>query len=463
MFNSPVKSIPGILICAALGGLPALANASDFAVTTTADDYDGICDGHCSLRDAVSAANQMPGAHRILLQAQTYVLSRVAPLDAKGVPLDEDGNLDGDLDVAGELTIQGVTGTVHSRISGQSNGRLIEVLAGATLNLDLLVMDGGNTPYNGGAIENHGQLSLRRMLLEDNQAVTPDAVIPLAEADRYLYGQGGAIANYGSLAMRDLYIQDNRAQGSSASNQGRGGAIFNQGSLQLRNSTVRRNRVADPALMGAGGGLYNLGTADIARSAFLENYGLRYTVGGAIANQGGLLQMVNSTLSGHIRGGLSNGYPGNPASDLPLAKLINVTIGGNAGGVQNWGDLRIRNSLFAGNFDWDTGAAFNCENLGDSYRYQAIGLLLNDEPSNCTANLFVPYDLTYSVLMKSLFLDGDNGGPTKTYALLPGSPALDAAIGDCLNHDQRGFPRPVDGTGDGVAACDLGAFELGAP
>nr|WP_298146845.1 CSLREA domain-containing protein [uncultured Pseudomonas sp.] len=463
MFHSRVKPIPRILLCSVLGTLPILANASDFAVTTTADEYDGNCDAHCSLRDAVSAANQAPGANRILLQAQTYVLTQAVPLGANGVALDEDGNLNGDLDVAGELTIQGVTGSTHSRISGQTNERLIEVLPGAVLNLDLLVMDGGATSYNGGAIENHGQLSLRRMLLEDNQAMTPDAVVPVAEADRYRYGQGGAIANYGSLAIRDLYIQDNLAQGSSGSNQGRGGAIFNQGTVQLRSSTVRRNRVADQGLMGAGGGLYNLGNADIARSAFLENYGLRYTVGGAIANEGGQLQMVNSTLSGHIRGGLSNGYPGNSAGALPIAKLINVTIAGNAGGVHNWGDLRVRNSLFAGNFDWDTGAAFNCENLGDAYRYEAIGLLLNDEPSNCTANLFVPYDQTYSVLMKSLFLDGDNGGPTKTYALLPGSPALDAGIGDCHDHDQRGFPRPVDGDGDGVAICDLGAFELGTP
>ena len=463
MFHFCVKPVPRVLFCSLLGALPMLANAIDFSVTTTADEYDGSCDAHCSLRDAVSAANQAPGANRILLQAQTYLLTRAAPPGASGGALDEDGNLKGDLYVEGERSSPGLTGSVHSRISGQTNERLLEVLPGAVLNLDLLVMDGGATSYNGGAIENHGQLSLRRMVLEDNQAVTPDALIPVAEADRYRYGQGGAIANYGSLSIRDLYIQDNLAQGSSAGNQGRGGAIFNQGTVQVRNSTVRRNRVADQALTGAGGGLYNLGSADIARSAFLENYGLRDTRGGAIANEGGTLQMVNSTLSGHIRGGLSNGYPGNPVSDLAVAKLINVTIAGNAGGVHNWGELRIRNSLIAGNFDWDTGAAFNCENLGDTYRYEAIGLLLNDEPSNCTANVFVPFDQTYSVLMKSLFLDGDNGGPTKTYALLPGSPALDAAIGDCNNHDQRGFPRPVDGNGDGVAVCDLGAFELGAP
>jgi len=47
----------------------------------------------------------------------------------------------------------------------------------------------------------------------------------------------------------------------------------------------------------------------------------------------------------------------------------------------------------------------------------------------------------------------DNGGPTPTHALLPGSVAIDAG-GDCaIETDQRGFPRD-----DGE--CDSGAFEF---
>jgi hypothetical protein len=56
----------------------------------------------------------------------------------------------------------------------------------------------------------------------------------------------------------------------------------------------------------------------------------------------------------------------------------------------------------------------------------------------------------------------DNGGPTMTYALLPGSVAIDRipeamcvdADGDPLTTDQRGEPRP------GGAMCDVGAFEV---
>ncbi|MDW8255368.1 MAG: choice-of-anchor Q domain-containing protein, partial [Chloroflexota bacterium] len=50
----------------------------------------------------------------------------------------------------------------------------------------------------------------------------------------------------------------------------------------------------------------------------------------------------------------------------------------------------------------------------------------------------------------------NNGGPTLTRALLPGSPAINAATDTCPPTDQRGVLRPVDG------ACDAGAYEYGA-
>ena len=65
----------------------------------------------------------------------------------------------------------------------------------------------------------------------------------------------------------------------------------------------------------------------------------------------------------------------------------------------------------------------------------------------------------------------NNGGPTETRALLHGSPAIDAGNpatpgsggNACEATDQRGVARPQDGDADGVATCDIGAFERSRP
>lgn len=57
----------------------------------------------------------------------------------------------------------------------------------------------------------------------------------------------------------------------------------------------------------------------------------------------------------------------------------------------------------------------------------------------------------------------NNGGPTLTQALLDGSPAIDTGTRtECPATDQRGYARPVDGDGDGIAECDIGTYEYGA-
>jgi len=62
----------------------------------------------------------------------------------------------------------------------------------------------------------------------------------------------------------------------------------------------------------------------------------------------------------------------------------------------------------------------------------------------------------------------DNGGPTATRTLLPGSPAIDAGESACPGPDgvvlvdQRGpgFPRPLPGAPGAPGRCDLGAVEV---
>src|SRR5262249_44793862 len=77
-----------------------------------------------------------------------------------------------------------------------------------------------------------------------------------------------------------------------------------------------------------------------------------------------------------------------------------------------------------------------------------------------TSNGTTPTALT-AILNTTL---ANNGGPTNTHALVSGSPAIDAVTTGCPppNTDQRGFGRPVDGNGDLVARCDIGAVEFKA-
>jgi hypothetical protein len=58
-----------------------------------------------------------------------------------------------------------------------------------------------------------------------------------------------------------------------------------------------------------------------------------------------------------------------------------------------------------------------------------------------------------------------NDGSLPTHAPLPASLALDngppSPLDGCWEHDARSFPRPVDGDGNGLARCDIGAIEVG--
>src|SRR5690606_8993197 len=58
-----------------------------------------------------------------------------------------------------------------------------------------------------------------------------------------------------------------------------------------------------------------------------------------------------------------------------------------------------------------------------------------------------------------------NDGSVPTHAPLPASLAVDNGppnfLSGCLWHDARNFPRPVDGDGNGLARCDIGAIEVG--
>ncbi|MFZ5855964.1 MAG: beta strand repeat-containing protein [Chloroflexota bacterium] len=102
------------------------ARAASFTVTKTADTNDGACNGDCSLREAIAAANASPGADTITLPAGTYQLTI-----ANGGGVNEDNNATGDLDILDSVTIQGAGSGITIIQAGTNNSNGIDKVIGA--------------------------------------------------------------------------------------------------------------------------------------------------------------------------------------------------------------------------------------------------------------------------------------------------------------------------------------------
>jgi predicted outer membrane repeat protein len=236
---------------------------------------------------------------------------------------------------------------------------------------------------------------------------------------------GGALRNYESLSISTSIFVDNTSGWD-------GGAIDNNGTLTVADSTFINNSSAN------GGAIDDSdGTLLVKNSLFIQNHATGY--GGSIKDGE---TIANSTFVGNYAGAGGAIYG-------TTMKLMNNTISGNralfssgnGGGVYNSsGTMEFSNNIIANS----TGS--DC--------YFAGTFITNDnnliEDGSCLAAL--SGDPKLAAL-------ADNGGPTKTMALIGGSPAINAgkdsacAAAPVSNLDQRGITRPV-GT-----HCDIGAYE----
>jgi len=231
-----------------------------------------------------------------------------------------------------------------------------------------------------------------------------------------------------------------------------GGGILNWGTLTLNNSIVSGNAAAS-GYSATGGGIYNSGTLIINNSTLRGNAGTtNFIYGGGIYNSG-KLALNNSTLSGNSANGFTGGGGGGIYNSGKLA-LNNSTLSGNSGspyggGIYNGGAAILQNSIVSG-----SPSGGNCYGPTTSKGYNLS--------SDSTCNFNHTGDLNNTDPMLGPLQN--NGGPTPTLALLPGSPAIDAGNptgctdinGHLLKTDQRGAPRPdTEDTG----GCDIGAYE----
>ena len=244
---------------------------------------------------------------------------------------------------------------------------------------------------------------------------------------------GGGIANeFGDLTIEDSAIVDNVSEF--------GGGIYNGGTMTVSSSSLIGNYAGI-----IGGGISSTGTAVVDHSTISDNYGL---AGGGIDNaEGGTMIISNSTVSGNgarFVGGIHDG-----ASSI--VTILNSTVADNwlvlgkgASNISNdpLGTTILKNTIVA------IGVGGNCDgNITNG------GGNLSYPDASCPG---INADPVLGPLQ-------NNGGPTWTMALGPGSAAIDAAVdGTCAgvpvnNLDQRGVVRPQG------LHCDIGAFEWVCP
>ncbi len=299
----------------------------------------------------------------------------------------------------------------------------------------------GNFAYDGAGIYNVGTLTIDNVVISGNSATSSNTA------------RGGGIFNGGDLTITGSLISENFARGTDTG--ANGGGIYNSGTLTLIDSTVDANNVT--ADVPQGGGLYNSGSAlvkntTISNNAANETKPFNLGKAGGIYNRGDLL-LNNSTVHGNQCIGSSQNLGGGMFVDGPALTLISQsTISGNqcqkGGGlfVAFGSEVYVRNSIFANS----AGSHPDVSGLLTSSDHNLI--------QNTTGGSgFGSNDILNVDPMLGSF--GDNGGPTLTVALLPGSPAIDAGNNtDVPEWDQRGpgFPRIVNGT------IDIGAFEVQA-
>lgn len=382
----------------------AFVRGATFVVTKIADTNDGVCDADCSLREAIIAANASGGADVITLPAGHYTLT---------IPgVSEDAGATGDLDILGDLTINGA-GASTTIVDGGALDRVFHIVASATVvTFNDLTITGGFLPFsNGGGLLNEGTATLNNCTISAN--ANPN-------------GDGGGL--YNDFVMT---ITGSTVSGNTSTN-GDGGGVYDNGNLvTITNSTISGNQVPG----GDGGGIYINGLdAEISQSTFSGNTASGGD-GAGIYHNGNLLNLTNCTVTGNDAvdgGGIFN--LGNSAN------LIAVTIAGNTasntgGGIEALSAPSLTGTIVANN----TGG--NCDgSVTDS------GTNLQFPGTDCGVSI-----TTADPLLGAL---ANNGGPTQTMALGAGSPAIDANTESCPPPaiDQRGVARPQG------AACDIGAL-----
>jgi hypothetical protein len=368
-------------------------------------------------------ANRMTGPEvTINVPAGVYLLTRP--------PSGSVGDFNGDLNVTAAVSGNPVislvgAGAAATIIDANQIDRVMMIDLGRTVNVTGVTLRNGYTGYGGG-IFSDGTLTVSHSTISGNRAG----------------GSGGGIFSRGPLTVSHSTISGNQAGGS-------GGGIDSNSPLTVSHSTISGNR----AFL-LGGGIHSNGPLTVSHSTISGNRA--GTSGGGIVNYQSLLTLTNSTISLNAAdrdgGGVyawGSVYVYNSSIVFNEADADADPDGGTGAGVYivTGAAVNLLNTLVAGNNVSGAPVYVDCTGILSAYGRNLFG-----NPASCT--IVNGLGSEYATL-NSLSLLGplqDNGGPTQTHALLPGSNAIDGGdpAAGCvgwdtlpLTTDQRGADRVV--------------------
>jgi predicted outer membrane repeat protein len=351
----------------------------------------------------------------------------------------------------GKFTLDGVTVSGSSGAYGgalyAANDGVLEIID-STFENNTATEDGGAVYiYNDNDASISGSTFTNNESLADGGAIYGESVYSVLIIDCRITGNsaaddGGGLAFYQSTPA-GLSIIDTTIDANDAGNNGGGLNVEHDEAddtliVNIANSTVSNNTAEASA-----GILFNDPgiTATINNSTISANAAL-FGGGGVYINSGSSLTVNQSTISANSSASTSPDTGGGGIAlgdNTSVVTLSGSIVSGNTSGLVGTEDIGLYSSL-----DSDTGSI------------TATNSLIGEVDSRITVNGTNNVNSTNPMLGAL----ANNGGPTKTMALLSGSPAIDAGPNPVATFtgnefDQRGpgYARIVGGL------VDIGAFE----
>ena len=416
--------------------------------------------------------------------------SGMSPLALTDGGQEPQGNPGGGIDNAGSLTLSGDV------VTGNSTGAGEEPRCPIGSGFGPCGDDGapGGAGGYGGGIFNTGSLTITNSTISNNHTGGGGFADPGISAtstnaaggggDGGVAGNGGGVysTTTGSLQVTGSTITGNTTGTGGAGGPGGttgstnfgghggpggvggfggdGAGIYAAGPTSITASTIAANRTGTGGAGGGGGtGPSGLG---------LNEGGSRGGNGGGLLSYTSSLTLQDSTIEGNDTGpggAAGTGGAGTPSASIagqgagvaviqPVTQpLLQDTIADNtdAGGVLGAGivaaSVELANSIVASN------SPTNCVEpgvVGTTVSGSSTDIVFGD--STCTG---------FTLANPLLGPLTDNGGPTQTMALGPGSAALNFdPVNSCtVTADQRGITRPQPSD----SGCDAGAYEHALP